>query len=90
MDLSRSAKRLIWILIFAIAVIFVSKSLLSKAAKNLSIAVEKKQQAKASKNTVILPASTPEDSVADQAAISGDETLPASSALPDENTVNSQ
>lgn len=49
MDVSRSVKRVALILVLAIIVIFVSKALLSKAAKNLRLEAEKKQQAKASK-----------------------------------------
>ena len=49
MDISRSTKRLVIIFILAIVVILVSKSLLSKAAKNLSIEAQKKQQAKIAK-----------------------------------------
>ena len=49
MDISRSTKRLVIIFILAIVVILVSKSLLSKAAKNLSIEAQKKQQTKIAK-----------------------------------------
>jgi len=46
MDMSRSIKRLALILILAIFVILVSKSLLTRAVKNLSNEAEKKLQAK--------------------------------------------
>lgn len=59
MDLSRSVKRLVVIIALAIVVILVSKSLLSKAARNLSIEAEKKQQAKAAKLPAAIPDSAP-------------------------------
>jgi len=58
MDISRSAKRLLIIVALSVIVILVSKSLLSKAVKNLNIAAEKKLQAKSSKLPV-LPESAP-------------------------------
>jgi hypothetical protein len=60
MDFSRTLKRLAIILVLAIIVIFVSKSLLSKAAKNLSLEAEKKQQAKVPKPEVISAESAPD------------------------------
>jgi hypothetical protein len=60
MDFSRHLKRLAIILVLAIIVIFVSKSLLSKAAKNLSREAERKQQAKALKPTAVPVESTPD------------------------------
>jgi hypothetical protein len=59
MDLSRSIKRLAIILVVAIIVILVSKSLLSKTVKNLAIEAEKKQQANIAKLRATLPASAP-------------------------------
>jgi hypothetical protein len=71
MDMSRSVKRLIVIVVLAIGVILLSKSLLSKAVKNLSVAAEKKQQAKSDQSAKRLPESA--------AAI----VLPGSSAVAD-------
>ena len=59
MNISRSAKRLLMIVVLAIVVILVSKSLLSKAAKTLSVEAGKKQQTKAVKSTIPLPESAP-------------------------------
>lgn len=64
MDLSRSVKRLVVILALAIVAILVSKSLLSKAAKNLSIEAEKKQQAKTVKESATLLVSAVEETSA--------------------------
>ncbi len=60
MNISRSVKRMAMIIFLAIVVILVSKSLLTKAAKNLSVAAEKKLQEKADKkNAAILAESVP-------------------------------
>lgn len=91
MDFSRYLKRLAIILVLAIIVIFVSKSLLSKAAKNLSLEAEKKQQMKANKpeavpaesalDAVIPIASAPETSL---------ETAPQSSPVTTDSPVTGQ
>lgn len=57
MDMPRSVKRLIVIVVLAIGVILLSKSLLSKAVKNLSVAAEKKQQAQSAQSAKRLPES---------------------------------
>lgn len=57
MDMSRSIKRLIVIVVLAIGVILLSKSLLRNAVKNLSVAAEKKQQAKSAQSAKRLPGS---------------------------------
>jgi hypothetical protein len=46
MNISRNVKRLLVIIALSLIVILVSKSLLSSAVKNLSIAAKKKQQVK--------------------------------------------
>jgi hypothetical protein len=91
MDMSRSIKRLALIVLFAIIVILVSKSLLSKAAKNLSIEVEKKQQAKARKTPAILPESAPQGEISSTAEISyPNEAVIQSSPLAVETTPAAQ
>ena len=59
MNLSRQAKRLVVIIAVSIIIILLSKFLLSKAAKNLGLAAEKKLQAKAAKLAPVSPASAP-------------------------------
>ena len=59
MDVTRRVKRLAMIVLLAITVILVSKSLLSKAVKNLNTQAEKKQQANDAKLRATLPASAP-------------------------------
>lgn len=58
MNVSRSVKRLMLIIVLSVIVILLSKSLLGKAVKNLSIAAEKKQHATGSR-LVTLPVSAP-------------------------------
>jgi hypothetical protein len=60
MNISRNLKRLLLIIALSVIVILVSKSLLSKAVKNLTIEAEKKQLAKAGKLPARLPESAAE------------------------------
>jgi hypothetical protein len=60
MNISRNAKRLIVIIALSLIVILVSKSLLSRTVKNLTIAAEKKQQAKVAKQAPALAGSAAE------------------------------
>lgn len=60
MELTRSMKRVGMIVLLAIVVILISKSLLLKSVKNLNAEAEKKQQAKAVKESVTLPVSAVE------------------------------
>lgn len=55
MELTRSMKRVAVIVLLAIVVILVSKSLLLKSVKNLNAEAEKQQQAKAIKDAATLP-----------------------------------
>ncbi|HUX91644.1 MAG TPA: hypothetical protein VMV48_13250 [Gallionellaceae bacterium] len=71
MNLSRSAKRLALLVVLSIFVVLLSKSLLGKAVKNLSIEAEKKQQARAAKNSAALPVSAVEVTSAVAEASSG-------------------
>ena len=57
MDIERSLKRLAVIVLLALIVILVSKSLLTKTAKNLNAEAGKQQQIKASQTPVIVPES---------------------------------
>lgn len=91
MDLSRSVKRLVVILALAIVVILVSKSLLSKAAKNLSIEAEKKQQAQLAKLRATLPPSAPAQDFSISSAPSGNmESFMQSAPLATENPAAAQ
>lgn len=69
MEISRSLKRLAIIVVLAIIVILVSKSLLSKAAKNLSLEAEKKQQANMLKPAAIPAESAPVDELSGAPAL---------------------
>ena len=60
MDFARSIKRLAVIVLLAIVVILVSKSLLTRTVKNLNAEAGKQQQIKASQT----PAAAPESAVA--------------------------
>jgi len=60
MNISRNVKRLLLIIALSVIVILVSKSLLTRAVKNLSIAAEKKQQAKIARQPPALAESTAE------------------------------
>jgi hypothetical protein len=71
MNLSRSAKRLVLLVVLAIFVVLLSKSLLGKAVKNLSIEAEKKQHARAAKNSAALPVSAADVTSAGTDASSG-------------------
>lgn len=57
MDMSRSIKRLAVIVLLAIVVILVSKSLLTRTVKNLNAEAEKQQQIKASQTPAAVPES---------------------------------
>lgn len=80
MEISRSLKRLAIIVVLAIIVILVSKSLLSKAAKNLSIEAEKKQQANMLKPAAIPAESAPVDEISSAPALAGSIELPMQSS----------
>lgn len=71
MNLSRSAKRMVLLVVLAIFVVLLSKFLLGKAVKNLSIEAEKKQQARAANNSAALPVSAVEVTTAGADASSG-------------------
>jgi len=60
MNISRNVKRILVIIALSLIVILVSKSLLSRAVKNLSIAAEKKQQAKVTRQPPTLAESAAE------------------------------
>lgn len=88
MNFSRSVKRLVIIIALSVVVILVSKSLLSKALKNLNIASQKKQQAQTSKLPATLPESAPALEVSSSPVASGSiETLVESSPVAAENAV---
>jgi sensor domain CHASE-containing protein len=57
MNFLQNNKRLVLIIVISLIVIFVSKALLSKAAKNLSLEAQKKQQLKSHQQLTTLPAS---------------------------------
>ena len=59
MDIPPYVKRLIVIIAISLIVIFVSKSLLRKAAKNLSAEAQKKQQAKTMQPVIVAPEPLP-------------------------------
>lgn len=63
MNISRNVKRLLVIIALSLIVILVSKSLLSRAVKNISIAAEKKLQAKAARQPASLAESAAEMSL---------------------------
>jgi len=87
MNLSRSAKRLVLLLALAIFVVLLSKFLLGKAVKNLSIEAEKKQQARGAKNSAALPVSAVEVTSAGADASSGaSATAPESAPVAAGNT----
>jgi len=56
MDLARSTKRLAVIVLLALVVILVSKSLLTRTVKNLNAEAGKQQQIKTSQTPVAVPA----------------------------------
>ena len=80
MEFSRSLKRLVMIVVLAIIVILVSKSLLSKAAKNLSLEAEKKQQANMLKPAAIPAESAPVDEISSAPALAESIELPMQSS----------
>ena len=57
MNFLQNYKRIVLIIVISLIVIFVSKALLSKAAKNLSLEAQRKQQLKASQQLITMPAS---------------------------------
>ena len=59
MDFPPYVKRLVVIIAISLIVIFVSKSLLRKAAKNLSAEAQKKQQAKTIQSVTTSPEPLP-------------------------------
>lgn len=72
MNFSPNVKRLLVIIALSVIVIFISKSLLTKAAKNLSVEAERKRLAKSIKETPTLP-------------IAATEIEPSSAAYPAES-----
>lgn len=59
MNISRNVKRLLVIIALSMVIILVSKSLLTRAVKNLSVEAEKKQLENVSKLQTTLPQSAP-------------------------------
>jgi hypothetical protein len=59
MNISRNVKRLLVIIALSMVIIVVSKSLLSRAVKNLSVEAERKQLEKIGKLQTISPESAP-------------------------------
>lgn len=83
MNLSRSAKRLALLVVLAIFVVLLSKSLLGKAVKNLNLEAEKIQQARAAKNSAALPVSAAKVTNASSGAVA---SVPESTPIAGENT----
>jgi len=77
MDISRSLKRVVLIIALSVIVILVSKSLLSRAVKNLNIEAQKKQQAKIAMQRAALPQSAPSVETSSSPAIADNASAPA-------------
>jgi hypothetical protein len=57
MNFSRPTKRILIIIVISIMIIFISKSLLGRAVKNLGIETQKKQHSKNAQQVSVFPAS---------------------------------
>jgi len=86
MNVSRSVKRLMLIIVLSVIVILLSKSLLGKAVKNLSIAAEKKQHITSSK-LATLTASAPALAVPTALEISSSDVSAGSAVTEVESSV---
>lgn len=87
MELTRSMKRVAVIVLLAIVVILVSKSLLLKSVKNLNAEAEKQQQAKALKDAATLPVAAEKEAPNDAPASTTTEVIePESAAVATEDS----
>jgi hypothetical protein len=80
MIVSRSVRRLLLIIALCMIVILLSKSLLGKAVKNLSIAAEKKQHASSKRISLAVPAP----------AVSAAVEMPSSAAAADSSGIQTE